>query len=31
MVDANQVWDVAQAIDYVKQLKPLNPWSVPHF
>lgn len=28
MVDANQVWDVAQAIDYVKELKPLNPWCV---
>ncbi|CDZ98024.1 mandelate racemase muconate lactonizing enzyme [Phaffia rhodozyma] len=28
MVDANQVWDVSQAVDYVKQLKPLNPWFI---
>jgi L-fuconate dehydratase len=28
MVDANQVWDVAQAVDYMKQLKPLNPWFI---
>jgi L-fuconate dehydratase len=28
MVDANQVWDVSQAVEYVKQLKPLNPWFI---
>ena len=22
----SEVWDVAQAVEYVKQLKPLNPW-----
>jgi len=26
MVDANQVWDVSQAIEYVKGLKELKPW-----
>jgi L-fuconate dehydratase len=26
MIDANQVWDVPQAIDYVKQLEELKPW-----
>ncbi|GHJ90170.1 hypothetical protein NliqN6_6572 [Naganishia liquefaciens] len=28
MVDANQVWDVPQAIEYMKKLKPLNPWFI---
>jgi L-fuconate dehydratase len=27
MIDANQVWDVNQAIDYVKGLSELKPWS----
>ena len=26
MIDANQVWDVPQAIDYVKSLAELKPW-----
>ena len=26
MIDANQVWDVQQAIDYVKSLEVLKPW-----
>jgi L-fuconate dehydratase len=26
MIDANQVWDVPQAIEYVKQLEELKPW-----
>ncbi len=26
MVDANQVWDVPQAIDWMKELAPYNPW-----
>ncbi len=26
MIDANQVWDVPQAIDYVKSLEPIKPW-----
>lgn len=26
MIDANQVWDVQQAIDYVKKLEPIKPW-----
>lgn len=26
MVDANQVWDVQQAIDYVTGLKEIKPW-----
>jgi L-fuconate dehydratase len=28
MIDANQVWDVEQAIDYVKRLKEIKPWWV---
>lgn len=28
MVDANQVWDVSQAVEYMQKLKPLKPWSV---
>ena len=28
MIDANQVWDVQQAIDYVKGLEEIKPWSV---
>jgi len=28
MVDANQVWDVAQAVDYMIKLKPLKPWFI---
>jgi L-fuconate dehydratase len=26
MVDANQVWDVAEAIDWMAHLRPFNPW-----
>lgn len=26
MIDANQVWDVPEAIDYVKDLEPIKPW-----
>jgi len=26
MIDANQVWDVQQAIDYVKGLETIKPW-----
>ena len=26
MIDANQVWDVPQAIDYVKGLQEIKPW-----
>lgn len=26
MIDANQVWDVQQAIDYVTKLKEIKPW-----
>lgn len=26
MIDANQVWDVPQAIDYVKSLQDIKPW-----
>ena len=28
MIDANQVWDVPQAIEYVKSLEEIKPWSV---
>jgi len=28
MIDANQVWDVPQAIDYVKDLAELKPWFI---
>lgn len=28
MVDANQVWDVEEAIDYVKQLEEIKPWFI---
>jgi len=28
MIDANQVWDVPQAIEYVKQLEELKPWFI---
>ncbi|BEI86576.1 hypothetical protein CcaverHIS002_0608630 [Cutaneotrichosporon cavernicola] len=28
MVDANQVWDVPQAIEYMKQLEPIKPWFI---
>ena len=28
MIDANQVWDVPQAIDWVRQLSGFNPWFV---
>ncbi|RSH77178.1 uncharacterized protein EHS24_003478, partial [Apiotrichum porosum] len=28
MIDANQVWDVPQAIEYVKKLEPLKPWFI---
>lgn len=26
MIDANQVWDVQQAVDYVKGLEEIKPW-----
>ncbi|MDX1901160.1 MAG: L-fuconate dehydratase [Gammaproteobacteria bacterium] len=26
MVDANQKWEVSEAIDWIKDLKPFNPW-----
>lgn len=26
MIDANQVWDVPQAIEYVKKLESIKPW-----
>ncbi|PFH48974.1 hypothetical protein AMATHDRAFT_76464 [Amanita thiersii Skay4041] len=28
MIDANQVWDVSQAIDYVYNLKEIKPWFI---
>ncbi|BGO99515.1 hypothetical protein NBRC10513v2_003612 [Rhodotorula toruloides] len=28
MIDSNQVWDVREAIDYVKALKDANPWFI---
>ena len=28
MIDANQVWDVPQAIEYVKKLEEIKPWRV---
>ncbi|GFZ46285.1 L-galactonate dehydratase [Saitozyma sp. JCM 24511] len=28
MVDANQVWDVPQAIEYMKVLEPIKPWFI---
>ncbi|GAA5923185.1 hypothetical protein JCM1841_005920 [Sporobolomyces salmonicolor] len=28
MIDANQVWDVPQAVEYVKQLAPYKPWFI---
>jgi len=28
MIDANQVWDVPAAIDYVKSLAPIKPWFI---
>ncbi|OWZ61029.1 hypothetical protein AYX15_06747, partial [Cryptococcus neoformans] len=28
MVDANQVWDVPQAVEYMKKLEPLKPWFI---
>ncbi|KAF9443314.1 enolase C-terminal domain-like protein [Macrolepiota fuliginosa MF-IS2] len=28
MIDANQVWDVQQAIDYVTKLKEIKPWFI---
>jgi L-fuconate dehydratase len=30
MIDANQVWDVQQAIDYVKGLEEIKPWYIMH-
>ena len=30
MIDANQVWDVQQAIDYVSSLAEIKPWCVLH-
>ena len=26
MIDANQVWDVQEAVDYVKKLEGIKPW-----
>lgn len=31
MIDANQVWDVKQAIDYVTGLREVKPWYDTHF
>ena len=28
MIDANQVWDVPEAIDYVKSLQEIKPWFI---
>jgi L-alanine-DL-glutamate epimerase-like enolase superfamily enzyme len=28
MIDANQVWDVPQAIEYVKKLAEIKPWFI---
>jgi L-fuconate dehydratase len=28
MIDANQVWDVPQAIEYVKSLQEIKPWFI---
>jgi len=28
MIDSNQVWDVQEAVDYVKQLKDARPWFI---
>jgi len=28
MIDANQVWDVSQAIAWVKDLEPIKPWFI---
>lgn len=28
MIDANQVWDVSEAIDWVNELKEFNPWFI---
>ncbi|GAA6022526.1 hypothetical protein JCM10207_006575 [Rhodosporidiobolus poonsookiae] len=28
MIDANQVWDVPQAVEYVKELAPYKPWFI---
>jgi L-fuconate dehydratase len=28
MVDSNQVWDVREAVDYMKKLEPLKPWFI---
>jgi L-fuconate dehydratase len=28
MIDANQVWEVPQAIEWIRQLAPFNPWFV---
>ena len=28
MIDANRVWDVQQAIDYVSSLAEIKPWCV---
>lgn len=30
MIDANQVWDVPEAIEYVKSLAEIKPWYVPN-
>jgi L-fuconate dehydratase len=26
MIDANQMWDVEQAVEYVKELREIKPW-----
>lgn len=28
MIDSNQVWDVKEAIEYVKELEPIKPWFI---
>lgn len=28
MIDANQIWDVQQAIEYVKELAEYRPWFI---
>jgi hypothetical protein len=30
MIDANQVWDVQQAIDYMSSLTEIKPWCMLH-
>jgi len=28
MIDANQIWDVPQAVEYVKRLAEIKPWFI---